>query len=294
MERQQEPDSDSEDDDEVLEAWRLRALSRNPGTSRPRHRTPRGGSSSSGVQRVLPEEARWSWPDGLVPGLNRQAMPSEDSWDKVVSFLTRQAPIVGQVGEAEKDGWRQVGRECVNDIWQALREACACEESAENACPGSCLTPCPACLAQRGVEGMGLPAICGTESQAKSRRLASLLKASKVIYGAIRECGGRAAKKLVEKALATAMVCSLRRLQQVASLGCLASVCPGLLTITGLTGRGQWAEFYVHLSKLGVAVKAQDTQPARAAVARAFFQRLRRDEEISDAWQEILRPGENR
>ena len=76
----------------------------------------------------------------------------------------------------------------------------------------------------------------------------------------------------------------------MASLGCFASVCPGLLTITGLAGRGRWADFFLHLSKLGVAIKRQHSHPARVAVVRAFCRRLRRVRDVSDDWKQLLRP----
>lgn len=292
----EEEEEEEGPEDEGIEALRVRALSRNPEPSRSARRgRPRGGPSSSGVPRALPrvEPTAWSWPDDLIPGLNRRAMPSEDSWDKVVRFLRDQGLIVGRVAVEEVTVGRQgVGRECANTIWQALRGACTCEQSQEHTCPDSCLTPCPACSAQRKVRTLRLPDVHTTESEAKSRRLRIFIRASLTILGVLQECGGREARQEVEKALSTAFCCSVKRMQQVASLGYLASVCPSLYEIGGLAGRGQWAQFFVQMSKLGVAIKAQLTQPARAAVARAFFQRLRREEGIDESWLNILTPGE--
>lgn len=293
---EQEDEEEEGPEDEGVEALRLRALSRNPEPSRSARRgRPRAGPSSSGVPRALPqaEPTAWSWPDDLIPGLNHGAMPSEDSWDKVVRFLRYQRPVLGRVAMEEVTVGRQgVGRECANNIWQALRRACTCEQSQEHTCPDRCLTPCPACLAHRKVHTLRLPDVFTTESEAKSRRLRTFIRASRTIQEVLQECGGRVARQEAEKAMSTAFCCSVKRMQQVASLGCLAFVCPNLYEISGLAGRGQWADFFVQMSKLGVAVKTQETQPARAAVARAFFQRLRREEGIHESWLHILTPGE--
>ena len=202
-------DDDDDDDDELLTALRLRAMSRNPPAASSGRRTARGGaSSSSGTATVQEAEAAaaniqqagdpWQWPDGLVPGLVTQAMPSDECWDKVVAFLSQQEAIVTQeTSTRQQDSWRQVGRDCAIAIWQELQGACACEASQATPCPRSCLTPCPACAAFRKVEALDLPELCLTETQAKNRRLASLLKASVTIFTTIGECGGPASKHLV-------------------------------------------------------------------------------------------------